>query len=235
MSVCNAFQIGRGTKVLFAAQTPQCAEPGQGTLTVTTPQPVSATPVSLTLGAAIGIVNFFVPAGDWLEVEDPLTGITVLVQLAASLKTGDTDIDVLKVEEAIADNSTITYPPILKRRTGASIEDNGTMVNSFAFEDGGYEVAANTTREVPISLPGDYSGASAAYRNFRNAAQTGRKGYLWIEDPLIDESYVSGEIFKGTIVIGNVPKIISSTEITKSDLTAKFIGGYEIDYASKVA
>jgi hypothetical protein len=235
MSVCNAFQIGRGTKVLYAAQTPACIEPGQAVLTVSAGRAVSATPVSLTLSTAITKANFFVPAGDWVEVEDVATGITVLVQLAGVLKTGDTDVDVLKVEEAITANSTITYPPVLKRRTGASIEDNGTMVNSFAFEDGGYEVAANTTREVPISLPGDYSGTSAAYRNFRNAAQSGRKGYLWVEDPLIDESYVKGEVFKGTIVIGNVPKIISSTEITKSDLTAKFIGGYDIDYASKLA
>jgi hypothetical protein len=233
MSVCNAFQIGRGTKVKFASVTPTCREPGKAVLSVTTAQAAIATPVSLVI-PAITALNFFIPAGDWLEVEDSTTGIVVLVQLAASLKTADTAIQVLAVDTPITAASTITYPFVLKRRTGASIEDNGTMANSYAFEDGGYEVAANTTREVPVSLPGEYSGASAAYRNFRNTAQKGGKGYLWVEDAILDESYAKGEIFKGTIVIANVPKIISSTEITKSDLTGKFIGGYTIEYPTKV-
>jgi hypothetical protein len=232
MTVCNSFQIGRGTVVEYAAATPSCQEPGRAVITLTALEAVSALPASIAI-AAITEPNFYVPTGDWLEVEDEATGIVVLVQLAQPLITGDTNIDVVSVDQAITASSTITYPPVLKRRTGASIEDNGTMVNSFAFEDGGYEVAANTTREVPVSLPGDYSGSSAAYRNFRNSARAGRKGYLWVTDPLIDESYNTGETFKGVIVIGNVPKNISSTEITKSDLTCKFIGGYDIVYAKK--
>jgi len=225
MTVCNQFQIGRNTKVYFASITPTCTEPASADLETDGISAANAT--EITLSAAIATAGFFVPTGDYLEIEDPATGVEYLVKLTAPLETGDTEISVEALAKAIPDGCTISYPFILKRRTSVNIADNGTMVNSYAFEDGGYEVAANTTREVPIDLGGDYSPGSAAFKNMRNRARDGGLGYLTVEDPAT-ATYSKGEIYKGVVVIGNFPKNISSTEITKSDITCKFVGGYTI-------
>jgi hypothetical protein len=226
-TICNQFQIGRNTKVSFASITPACTEPASANLLTGALKAVSPTPTTISLSAAIAVANFFVPSGDYLEIVDPTSGVEVLVRLAANLKTGDSSISVVSVDKALAAASTITYPPVLKRRASVTISDNGTMVNSYAFEDGGYEVPATVTREVPIDLSGDYSPGSAAFRNFRNRGKDGGLGYLWVEDPA-SATYTKGEIYKGVFCIGNVPKAITSTDITKSALTGKFVGGYTI-------
>ncbi len=227
MSICNQFQIGRNTKVFFASITPACSEPAAAELVTGAAVTATNTAGTIALSGAITAVNFFVPMGDYLEVVNPTTGNEVLVKLAAPLKTGDASISVTRIDKAIAAASEISYPPILKRRASVTISDNGTMVNSYAFEDGGYEVSATVTREVPVDLAGDYSPGSAAFRNFRNRGKDGGLGYLWVEDPAT-ASYAKGEIYKGVFNVGNVPKSITSTDITKSSLTGKFVGGYTI-------
>jgi hypothetical protein len=227
MTICNQFQIGRNTKISFASINPSCTEPAVANLVTGAAEIISTTPTAIALSGAITVQNFFVPAGDFLEVVDPGSGVEVLIKLAAPLKTGDTEISVVSIDKPIVAASTISYPPILKRRSTVTISDNGTTVNSYAFEDGGYEVASTVTREVPIDLSGDYSIGSAAFRNFRNRGRDGGLGYLWIEDPA-SAIYSKGEIYKGVFCVGNVPKSITSTDITKSALTGKFVGGYTI-------
>jgi hypothetical protein len=225
-AICDKVQIGRGTKVYAYSAGPKCGKQPEVTITITEPEAASAAQQTIVIGSAIAAANFFIPAGDFIEVEDPATGNIVLLQLFNDLKTGDTDIDVVSVPQAIADNSTITFPFVLKRRTGANINDTGAKAQSYAFEDGGYSVPKNTTREVPVDLSGDYAVFSAAFQNMRNRAQDGQYMFVTIEDPIPSAGYSKGEVIEGVFMVGNFPKNISSTEITKSDITGEFVGGY---------
>ncbi|MEL6215179.1 MAG: hypothetical protein AAFQ99_05825 [Pseudomonadota bacterium] len=219
---------GKGTKI-FVAGLPDGVETEPVAATLThqaagaTSKSSSATTITLETALPAG---FFAAAGNYLSFVDPLTGNEVLVQLAQDASATDTDLNVTRVPEDIAINSTAEYPLRLRNRTTANLDRTGNRETFVTFDDDKFEKGLTTSIANGIDFDGFWSPLDAGYATMEHWFNEGfDQIYIILEtrNPK-PTAFTKGKIYKGPGSITSMPLPIEASSLTQGQIQAAFNG-----------
>jgi len=217
------FSIGRGSKVLIALlPLGSSLEPvsASGTVDALVAKGMTSIPLSAALPA-----NTFIPAGTSLGFTSP-TGKEVVARLTNNAIAGATSLSVLATPEEIADDSTFSYPLILKNRTEAGIERSADRESSSTFESEAWAEGLATGLSASISLPGNWSQLDPSYLTAEYAFNNLREIFVWIELPKPSDAYSKGKVYKGRASITGLPVTIPAAGIITGDIELEANGPF---------
>jgi hypothetical protein len=220
----TSFVIGKGTKVNIA-MLPEGSrvEPKATTITLAAAvvKDVDGTATVTVPALASGVL---IPAGTYLAFVAPTTGKSVLVQLTADAKAGDTTLAVASVPEDIATGSVASYPLRLAGRSAANIGRSGNRVSAVDFDSDGYADGLTASVEQKLELPGNWTPQDAGFATSEYAFTELRECYVWVELPKISSAYSKGRVYKGACSINDLPLEIKADGVITGNISITFNG-----------
>lgn len=202
-----SFILGKGTQVEIA-MLPVGGDTEPVRATITTTNSTSSKDIdgsaTITLSAALAS-GVTIPTGSFLGFVAPTSGKTVLVQLTADAKAGDSTLTVATIPEDIAASSVAKYPLKLSARKTANIGRSGKRETSVDFESGGFETGLTSSISQKLDFDGNYLPGDAGFATAEYAFLNLREVYYWVTLPKSSDSYTTGKIYKGFASITDLP------------------------------
>lgn len=216
----KSFIIGRGTKVFIAMPGPDASvEPVAGTVTLSAAATKGATSLSVTI-APSGVL---IPVGSYLQFVAP-NGKEVPVRVNAGATSSTTTLTVNAIPEDIPNASVAAWPVLLRARETANVSRQGNRVNSFTFDNEGYEDGMTASITNGITANGNYLPLDAGYRMVEEAFLNLKEIYAWIELPPPSSAYSKGAVYKGRASITSIPLDVPADNIVKANIEMAFNG-----------
>lgn len=216
----KSFIIGRGTKVFIAMPGPDASvEPVAGTVTLGAAATKGATSLTVTISPA----GVLIPAGSYLQFV-AANGKEVPVRVNAAATDTSTTLTVNAIPEDIPNGSVAAWPVLLRARETANVSRQGNRVNSFTFDNEGYEDGLTASITNGITANGNYLPLDAGYRMAEEAFLNLKEVYVWIQLPPPSSAYSSGAVYKGRASITSIPLDIPADNIVKANIEMAFNG-----------
>ncbi len=188
--------------------------------TLTIGAAVAKAATSITLDAALTVP---VDAGNWLLFVDS-NGLEYLAKVTADADSGASTLTVKALDEAIPDTATAKFPSELYDRSAVNIARTYNNQEVFTLNTGGDRQAVATTSTKNATAPGFWYWHNPGYRTCKEAAESKKPVWLFVEYEPPSAAFAKGIIVSGKAIITSRPTDSPANGFLSGDLNFEFTG-----------